>query len=355
MSGNYFSGDGSISRMVRNALSRNGSSAGTSSGFVPSSSSRPVVEPRVSQRQVASIRQSAGRSSSVSSSGVSSSKIRAGASNSVISPRQPSSQVTPRLIQVSAKEVSAPESARLPHTMQSLPTLTGKCNSSSSSSSGSHGLSGMFNSMRIYNGRENGDMKGGGSAISSRAAELQYSRRGGHVVSYDNPVLGAQTGKAVATGSAPVAAISSGSADGKPVVCDKCDGKHPTDSCPYFKKARENHADATSRGKGLGSATSPLPGATLKNAKVVRQPGDGSCLFHSMAYGLREGSANSLRAEICQFIVSNPSMKISDTPISDWVRWDSGTSVGDYAKRMSRGAWGKVFVSLFYSIPVIVV
>lgn len=69
--------------------------------------------------------------------------------------------------------------------------------------------------------------------------------------------------------------------------------------------------------------------------------GDGSCLFHSMSYGLGGGySAGRLRAEICNFINANPNLMISETPLKDWVRWDSGSSVSDYCRRMSRGGWG---------------
>ncbi len=86
---------------------------------------------------------------------------------------------------------------------------------------------------------------------------------------------------------------------------------------------------------------SNLPGSTLRNARVVRQPGDGSCLFHSMSFGLGDGTnASTLRRDICRFIQTNPSATISDTPLSEWVKWDSRCSVTDYANRMSRGAWG---------------
>lgn len=48
----------------------------------------------------------------------------------------------------------------------------------------------------------------------------------------------------------------------------------------------------------------------------MRQPGDGSCLFHSMSYGLGSGiNASRLRSEICTFIQNNPELKISDTPL----------------------------------------
>ena len=125
------------------------------------------------------------------------------------------------------------------------------------------------------------------------------------------------------------------------LCCDKCDGKHETDSCPYFKKPREDHIDAKKNGWKLVGGTSNLPGAVLRSARVVPQPGDGSCLFHSMSYGLKDGSsASTLRKEICDFIRANPSTPICETPLSDWVKWDSGTSCADYARKMSRGCWG---------------
>lgn len=125
----------------------------------------------------------------------------------------------------------------------------------------------------------------------------------------------------------------------KALVCDKCDGKHETDSCPHFKKARENHPDARRGGKQLGGS-SKLPGDRVRG-RVARQPGDGSCLFHSLSHGLKDGSSASvLRRQICAFIADNPHLKIADTPLSDWVKWDSRCSVSQYARRMSGGAWG---------------
>eukprot|EP01035_Chromulina_nebulosa_P020727 gene20727-26871_t len=87
--------------------------------------------------------------------------------------------------------------------------------------------------------------------------------------------------------------------------------------------------------------TSTLPGARIRSAKVIRQPGDGSCLFHSMSYGLRNGyTASRLRMEICNYIRNNPNIKISDTPLSEWVKWDSNMSCSEYARKMSSGSWG---------------
>eukprot|EP00931_Biecheleriopsis_adriatica_P103763 TRINITY_DN78555_c0_g1_i1.p1 TRINITY_DN78555_c0_g1~~TRINITY_DN78555_c0_g1_i1.p1 ORF type:complete len:501 (+),score=89.57 TRINITY_DN78555_c0_g1_i1:72-1574(+) len=141
----------------------------------------------------------------------------------------------------------------------------------------------------------------------------------------------------------PPAAELDGSSS-KPFCCDKCDGPHETDNCPHFKKAREKHADAwSSYGKSKmykgGSSCENVP--IVRNARVIPQPADGSCLFHSLSYGLADRTnASSLRREICSFIAANPDMTISDTSIKDWVKYDSNESVSSYAQRMSGGTWG---------------
>mmetsp|Transcript_48140 Transcript_48140/g.75188 ORF Transcript_48140/g.75188 Transcript_48140/m.75188 type:complete len:211 (+) Transcript_48140:684-1316(+) len=95
---------------------------------------------------------------------------------------------------------------------------------------------------------------------------------------------------------------------------------------PYADKALQ-------AGKGGGNFK-------LKSARVVRQPGDGNCLFHSMSYGIQGANAGSLRREIANFIKANPNLEIADTPMKDWVKWDSGTSVAEYANRMAVTGWG---------------
>lgn len=125
------------------------------------------------------------------------------------------------------------------------------------------------------------------------------------------------------------------------VTCDKCDGAHETSDCPYYRKEREKHPDAQKNFYKKLGGTSSLPGAVIRSGRVVRQPGDGSCLFHSLSYGLRDGSnASSLRRDICSFINKYPQTRIADTPLSDWIKWDSGGNVGGYTRRMSAGAWG---------------
>ena len=51
--------------------------------------------------------------------------------------------------------------------------------------------------------------------------------------------------------------------------------------------------------------------------------------------------AYGLRRQICSFIDSNPNLMISDSPMKEWVLWDSGSSVSAYSRRMAQGSvWG---------------
>jgi len=154
------------------------------------------------------------------------------------------------------------------------------------------------------------------------------------------PSGGANGADATAEGVPPAATAAAAAAgtatgthahDGTPIkngkpCCDACDGAHITSECPIFKgKKRDSHKDAQ---KGKGPQIGGDGGSfTLRSARVVRQPGDGSCLFHSMAYGLGGTSASSLRREIADWIAANPRLEIAETPVSDWVRWDSSWCV----------------------------
>lgn len=43
-------------------------------------------------------------------------------------------------------------------------------------------------------------------------------------------------------------------------TCDKCDGNHPTDSCPHYKKVRDKHPDAQKNNCKKFGGVSNLPG-----------------------------------------------------------------------------------------------
>ena len=162
------------------------------------------------------------------------------------------------------------------------------------------------------------------SSALSRAGRTLSSRSSSFVDRYPS------------TPSSPTTSSQSASSS----VCDKCDSKkHGTSACPHFRKKRENHPDALKRtSKGIGSTSKPL---LIRNARVIKQPGDGSCLFHSLSYGLQDrSSASSLRRELMSWINNNSSLEISDSPLQDWVKWDSNSSVSAYTRRMSMGGWG---------------
>jgi len=132
------------------------------------------------------------------------------------------------------------------------------------------------------------------------------------------------------------------------VTCDKCDGPHPTDDCPHFKKKRETHKDAWvnfGRKHPLQMAGSG-GNFTLRNGRCIRQPGDGSCLFHSLCFGLNGGSAgvrmgaSELRRQLAHFIARNPLLEVAGDTLEEWVRWDANLSVSAYARRMAVSGWG---------------
>lgn len=124
--------------------------------------------------------------------------------------------------------------------------------------------------------------------------------------------------------------------------CDKCDGPHHADDCPFFKKSREEHADAVEAYGKKEDVQGDAALVILLGARVVPQPGDGSCLFHSLSHGLAKGEgAAELRAAVAAYVQANPDVAIQGTPLRDWVLWDSGLNVEDYAARMGTGHhWG---------------
>ena len=129
-------------------------------------------------------------------------------------------------------------------------------------------------------------------------------------------------------------------------MCARCDKDHDTEACPAFSKPREEHPDARrGTGRSLGAPDSPGSLVVLSPlSRVVRQPGDGSCLYHSLVYGLGVHAPSGgmrLRLELADWVASHGDETISDTPLRDWVRWDSGCSPAEYAQRMRSGqSWG---------------
>lgn len=141
---------------------------------------------------------------------------------------------------------------------------------------------------------------------------------------------------------------------GSSVTCDKCDGAHDTSACPHFRGPRDSHQDAWYLFSGAaGSGKAHLKARECvaprsiprESASVVRMPGDGTCLFHSIAYGLgalgHQEDGHTIRQRVCKFIAQKQDFEISGTPLRSWVDWDSQLTVNNYCSRLAGGSfWG---------------
>lgn len=131
----------------------------------------------------------------------------------------------------------------------------------------------------------------------------------------------------------------------KRATCEKCDKEHDASVCPHFEKEREDHPDAwglLGKSELVKKAAAEGPKfVAAARAQIVPQPGDGSCLFHSVAFGLRDGSSGAfLRKEVADAIELHPDLQILGTPIAQWVKMDKGVGPAAYVERLRSGAWG---------------
>lgn len=138
------------------------------------------------------------------------------------------------------------------------------------------------------------------------------------------------------------------------VTCDKCDGAHPTSACPHFRKTRDEHKDAWAHYSGAeASGKSHLKARecvaprslSRSTASVVRMPGDGSCLFHSIAHGLgaygHHEDGYTIRQQVASFLSQNADREIAGNSLRSWVDWDSRLTVKNYSSRLTSGGfWG---------------
>lgn len=121
-------------------------------------------------------------------------------------------------------------------------------------------------------------------------------------------------------------------------TCDKCDGKHKTENCYIFKKDREDHPDALLR--KINNISDIDCRFHLNNARIIRQPADGNCLFHALAFGIGKINHIHLRKGIAHWIFNNPNYIIADTPLKQWIYWESSKSINSYCKDIAKGGWG---------------
>ena len=88
-------------------------------------------------------------------------------------------------------------------------------------------------------------------------------------------------------------------------------------------------------------AGSDAPLVVLHCQQVWRQPGDGSCLFHSLAkFTTPTSTAARERVRLMRHLVQPPDMRVAGNPGSDWVRYDSGLTLAQYTNSMATAGWG---------------
>mmetsp|Transcript_35826 Transcript_35826/g.94110 ORF Transcript_35826/g.94110 Transcript_35826/m.94110 type:complete len:231 (-) Transcript_35826:325-1017(-) len=146
-------------------------------------------------------------------------------------------------------------------------------------------------------------------------------------------------------------------------------GTHQTQRAPIYSLLPPHMPHLIARAHSTDSAEGPVKaqgGAAstsqetkdLEGATVVRQPGDGSCLFHSLSHGMRllEGAGSELdtadaaRDVVVRFIEKHSDAECAGSPLRDWIDWESGLDPVAYCARMRQaGEWGGAIELLVFS------
>jgi len=131
--------------------------------------------------------------------------------------------------------------------------------------------------------------------------------------------------------------------------CDRCDGAHPTAECPHFRRQRGEHQDA----QRMPLAEQPPPttsaAAITSRGSLEPQPPDGSCLYHSIGFGLRHlrlaaPAARTMRVTLAAWARNHPRTRVAGQSIRAWLSWemDGAESLEKYVERQAVGGWGGV-------------
>lgn len=139
----------------------------------------------------------------------------------------------------------------------------------------------------------------------------------------------------------------------------RCGGRHQHlgSRLPHTRKYQSLSADKRIRcalppGPPTRRRLLPLPFALVRCAchpaaqllnPTLRRPFNSSqsAAPHRASSGLGNASAARLRRELADWVEEHPDELIADTPVRDWVKWDTdGSSVRSYARRMAVGGWG---------------
>lgn len=100
--------------------------------------------------------------------------------------------------------------------------------------------------------------------ISAFFSKIPFKK--GYSDDFENrsPVVNSVVVKATSSSkSAGQSHPSSAKVEDSVLCCDKCDARHETDDCPYYKKKREIHLDGQKNGWKLVGGSSNLPGMSI--------------------------------------------------------------------------------------------
>lgn len=86
------------------------------------------------------------------------------------------------------------------------------------------------------------------------------------------------------------------------------------------------------------------------NIKIIKQPGDGNCLFHSLSYGLGNTNHKDLRFKIVNWILNNKKFKTSGITLEEWILWETNQHIDYYCSNMLKGKWGGAIEMLVCSL-----
>lgn len=109
----------------------------------------------------------------------------------------------------------------------------------------------------------------GGDSHSSNHQSKQITSFFVHFKGYSdgfenrNSVVHSRVGRASSSKSAGQSQASSAKVEDSVLCCDKCDARHETEDCPYYKKKREIHLDGQKNGWKLVGGSSNLPGRLI--------------------------------------------------------------------------------------------
>ena len=132
--------------------------------------------------------------------------------------------------------------------------------------------------------------------------------------------------------------------------CDRCNGFHPSAECPHFQYLRGEHPDA----KPLPPGDRPLPTTASTpqveaGGRLIKQPADGSCLYHALSHGagrlgLRKPSAPDLRRSLAQWARDNERLRVAGKTLRTWLHWETGgtESFASYVAAQAESGWGGV-------------